>query len=102
MSDDGRIGILINDAGANVGGAFAAPSPDDIARLVTLNATSVMRRARAVAPRFAAAGEGAIVNIGSVVGLIPAFDAPLPRDPKCRRAGDSVPPWPDIPRRSRE
>src|SRR6478735_4456039 len=47
LSDDGRVGILINNAGANVGGAFAAQSQDDIERLVTLNATSVMRLARA-------------------------------------------------------
>ncbi len=73
LRDDRRIGILINNAGANVAGAFAEQSPEDIERLVTLNATSVMRLARAVAPRFAEAGEGAIVNIGSVVGLVPEF-----------------------------
>ncbi|KAA0116702.1 SDR family oxidoreductase [Methylobacterium sp. P1-11] len=73
LREDDRIGVLVNNAGANVGGTFAEQSPDDIARLVTLNATSVMRLARAVAPRFAEAGEGAIVNIGSVVGLVPEF-----------------------------
>ncbi|SEP48186.1 hypothetical protein SAMN04487843_12675 [Methylobacterium sp. ap11] len=75
LRDDRRIGILINNAGANVAGAFAEQPPEDIERLVTLNATSVMRLARAVAPRFAEAGEGAIVNIGSVVGLIPEFSS---------------------------
>jgi short-subunit dehydrogenase len=35
--------------------------------------TALARLANAVAPRFAAAGGGAIVNIGSVVGLAPEF-----------------------------
>lgn len=74
LREDERIGILINNAGANVGGGFVEQATDDIERLVTLNATSVMRLAHAVAPRFAAAGAGAIVNIGSVVGLAPEFD----------------------------
>ncbi|MGU3362778.1 SDR family NAD(P)-dependent oxidoreductase [Methylobacterium sp. M6A4_1b] len=73
LREDERIGILVNNAGANVGGGFAEQATDDIERLVTLNATSVMRLASAVAPRFVKAGEGAIVNIGSVVGLVPEF-----------------------------
>jgi hypothetical protein len=73
LREDARIGILVNNAGANVGGGFAQQATDDIERLVALNATSVMRLASAVAPRFVGAGEGAIVNIGSVVGLVPEF-----------------------------
>ncbi len=73
LRDDARVGILINNAGTNVGGSFVEQSLDDIDRLVALNATAVMRLAHAVAPRFAAAGEGALVNIGSVVGLVPEF-----------------------------
>ncbi|AIQ89369.1 putative oxidoreductase [Methylobacterium phyllosphaerae] len=73
LREDDRIGILVNNAGANVRGGFADQATDDIERLVALNATSVMRLASAVAPRFVRAGEGAIVNIGSVVGLVPEF-----------------------------
>jgi len=73
LREDDRIGILVNNAGANVGGAFVDQATDDIERLVALNTTAVMRLASAVAPRFAKAGEGAIVNIGSVVGLAPEF-----------------------------
>ena len=73
LRDDGRISILVNNAGANIGGGFADQATDDIERLVTLNATSVMRLASAVAPRFVKAGEGAIINISSVVGLVPEF-----------------------------
>jgi len=48
-------------------------SPDDVARIVNLNATAPVRLASAAAPRFAEAGEGAIVNLGSVVGLSPEY-----------------------------
>jgi len=38
---------------------------------LALNATALVRLSSAIAPRLAKAGEGAIVNIGSVVGLAP-------------------------------
>jgi short-subunit dehydrogenase len=73
LRDDRRIGVLVNNAGAALGGPFVAQSADDVGRLVALNTTAVVRLASAVAPRFAEAGEGAIVNISSVVGLAPEF-----------------------------
>jgi short-subunit dehydrogenase len=73
LRDDARIGILINNAGTALGGSFIEQSTDDVTRLVALNTTAPLRLASAVAPRFAAAGEGAIINIGSVVGLAPEF-----------------------------
>jgi short-subunit dehydrogenase len=73
LRDDARIGILINNAGAAQSGSFIAQTPDANGRLVTLNTTALVRLASAVAPRFVKAGEGAIVNIGSVVGLAPEF-----------------------------
>lgn len=73
LRDDNHIGILVNNAGASVGGSFVAQATDDAARIVALNTTALVRLASAVAPRFAEAGEGAIINIGSVVGLAPEF-----------------------------
>lgn len=73
LRDDARIGILINNAGTALGGSFIEQSADDVTRLVALNTTALLRLASAVAPRFAQAGEGAIINIGSVVGLAPEF-----------------------------
>jgi short-subunit dehydrogenase len=73
LRDDHRIGILVNNAGADLAGGFDQQATDDIERLVTLNTTAVVRLANAVAPRFVAAGAGAIINIGSVVGLVPEF-----------------------------
>jgi short-subunit dehydrogenase len=48
--------------------AITGMRTDDVARLVALNTTALLRLASAVAPRLAKAGEGAIVNIGSVLG----------------------------------
>jgi len=73
LRDDAHIGILINNAGAAQSGGFIEQTPESNERLITLNTTALVRLASAVAPRFAKAGEGAIINIGSVVGLAPEF-----------------------------
>jgi short-subunit dehydrogenase len=68
LRDDARIGILVNNAGN-----FIEQSTDKVANLVALNTTALVRLASAIAPRLAKAGDGAIINIGSVVGLAPEF-----------------------------
>jgi len=75
LREDARIETLINNAGAALLGNFVDQSTDDVARLVALNTTALVRLASAIAPRLAHAGKGAIVNIGSVVGLAPEFGA---------------------------
>ena len=73
LRDDARIGILVNNAGAALSGHFIEQSTESIAQLVALNTTALVRLASAIAPRLAKAGDGAIINIGSVVGLAPEF-----------------------------
>ncbi|MBM7342130.1 SDR family NAD(P)-dependent oxidoreductase [Pantoea coffeiphila] len=73
LRDDAKIGILINNAGIAQSGGFAGQTADSIQRLIALNVTALTRLANAVTPRFVQAGEGAIVNISSVVGLAPEF-----------------------------
>lgn len=73
LRDDARIGILINNAGIAQSGSFMQQTAESIERLIALNTTALTRLAAAVAPRFARSGAGAIVNIGSVVGLAPEF-----------------------------
>lgn len=73
LRDDHRIGVLVNNAGTAPAGGFVDQNPDEVARIVSLNAMAPVRLASAVAPRFAQAGQGAIVNIGSVVGLAPEY-----------------------------
>lgn len=71
LSDDARIGVLVNNAGAAGRGGFLDQTPEEVGALIALNVTAVTRLASAVAPRFARAGAGAIVNLASVVGIAP-------------------------------
>jgi short-subunit dehydrogenase len=73
LREDASIGILVNNAGAAQSGNFIEQSTDSVANLVALNTTALVRLASAIAPRLAQAGNGAIINIGSVVGLAPEF-----------------------------
>ncbi|HEX7856784.1 MAG TPA: SDR family oxidoreductase [Sphingobium sp.] len=73
LQEDRRIGVLVNNAGGNVSGRFIEQETGDVAKLIALNATAVARLSSAIAPRLVAAGEGAIVNISSVVGIAPEF-----------------------------
>ena len=73
LREDARIETLINNAGAALSGQFIDQPTDDVARLVALNTTALVRLASAIAPRLVQAGKGAIVNISSVVGLAPEF-----------------------------
>lgn len=77
LGEDARIGILINNAGTSLAGTFIDHAVEDIDRLVALNTTALVRLAHAIAPRLTQAGEGAIVNIGSAVGLAPEYGMPV-------------------------
>ena len=70
---DANIGILINNAGAAQSGGFLEQTAQSLTTLIALNTTALTRLASAIAPRLVQAGDGAIVNIGSVVGLAPEF-----------------------------
>lgn len=70
LREDARIGLLINNAGANVAGGFAAPDLDRLEALIQLNVTALTRLAGAAVPPFLARG-GAIVNIASVLAYVP-------------------------------
>lgn len=71
LRNDTRVGVLVNNAGASLAGGFLTQTPDQVTNLIGLNVTALTRLAATVAPRFAAAGSGAIVNIASVVGFAP-------------------------------
>ena len=76
LREDDRIGILINNAGTAPAGGFVDQSPDEVARIVSLNATVPVRLASAIAPRLVQSGQGAIVNIGSIAGINGAAGSP--------------------------
>lgn len=73
LSEDPRIVILVNNAGIAQTGSFVEQTSDSISRMITLNVTALTQLAGAIAPRLIQAGEGAIINIGSVVGLAPEY-----------------------------
>jgi NAD(P)-dependent dehydrogenase (short-subunit alcohol dehydrogenase family) len=68
----GGIDILVNNAGIEVFGAVHLLSDDELTRQFDTNVYGVVRMARAVVPHMLAAGSGAIVNVGSVAGLVGA------------------------------
>lgn len=79
LRDDDAITGLINNAGIAGESSFAEADPAHLTALINLNILAVTRLAAAIAPRLAARGNGAIINISSVTALIPdGFTATYP------------------------
>lgn len=79
LRDDDAITGLINNAGIAGETSFVEADPTHLTGLIDLNILAVTRLSAAVAPRFAAKGSGAIVNITSITALMPAgFTATYP------------------------
>jgi short-subunit dehydrogenase len=67
----GRIDILINTAGIIVPGPFAQARPADIDRQVQVNLMGALNMIREAAPVMMEAGEGCIITISSMAGIVP-------------------------------
>lgn len=79
LRDDVAITTLINNAGIAGEGKIADADPAYLTGMINLNIVAVTRLTAAVAPRFAASGQGTIVNITSVTALMPdGFTAVYP------------------------
>ena len=68
----GRIDLLVNNAGAGLMGGAEESSIEQAKSLFDVNLFGVMRTTRAVLPVMRRQKRGRIVNISSVMGLIPA------------------------------
>ena len=70
---EGRIDLLLNNAGFGVAPAGAEESSLEQARAIfDTNFFGIVRMTRAVVPHMRHQGEGRIINVGSVLGFLPA------------------------------
>src|SRR5207244_2474990 len=68
----GRIDVLVNNAGVGAAGAAEESSIGQAKDVFDVNVFGVIRMTSAVLPHMRAQGGGRIVNVSSVLGLIPA------------------------------
>src|SRR5437667_5549057 len=72
MRREGRIDLLVNNAGFSVAPAGAEESSVEQARAIfETNFFGIVRMTRSVAPHMRRQGSGRIINIGSVFGFLP-------------------------------
>jgi NAD(P)-dependent dehydrogenase (short-subunit alcohol dehydrogenase family) len=72
LSKAGRIDLLVNNAGVGLIAGAEESSPEQAKSLFDVNLFGVFRLTNAVLPTMRRQGSGRIVNISSVMGLIPA------------------------------
>ena len=71
LRNDVNITVLVNNAGVGAPVPFLDADIDRLARMVDLNVTALVRLSYAVLPAFLNRGGGVIVNVASVVGIVP-------------------------------
>ncbi len=64
--------LLVNNAGFGTNGPFQDSDPDREEHEILLNVLALVRLTRAALPRMVARGSGAVVNVSSMAGFVPA------------------------------
>ena len=70
VADHGKVNLIVNNAGVALGATAAGQSLHDFEWLMDINFWGVVHGTQAFLPHLRAAGDGHIVNISSVFGLI--------------------------------
>ncbi len=70
VAEHGTVNMIINNAGVALGATVEAMSDEDFEWLMDINFWGVVHGTRAFLPHLKAAGEGHVVNLSSVFGLI--------------------------------
>jgi NAD(P)-dependent dehydrogenase (short-subunit alcohol dehydrogenase family) len=70
VADHGKVNLIFNNAGVAVAATVDAMSYDDFEWLMSINFWGVVYGTKAFLPHLKAAGEGHIINLSSVFGLI--------------------------------
>jgi NAD(P)-dependent dehydrogenase (short-subunit alcohol dehydrogenase family) len=68
----GRIDVLVNNAGVGAAGAGEESSINQTKEVFDVNVFGLIRMTNAVLPQMRTQGGGRVVNVSSVLGLIPA------------------------------
>jgi len=70
VSDHGRVNLIANNAGVAVGATVEGTSYEDFEWLMGINFWGVVHGTKAFLPHLKTAGEGHVVNISSIFGLM--------------------------------
>jgi len=70
VDDHGKVNLIFNNAGVGLGATVEGMSYDDFEWLMDINFWGVVHGTKAFLPHLQVAGEGHVVNLSSVFGLI--------------------------------
>jgi len=70
----GSIHVLVNNAGAHARGSLESRGVEELVHMVDVNLRGPVALCRMVLPYLRRSGGGAIVNVGSIAGLVPVAD----------------------------